>query len=128
MLCFKNHLFSTNARPGITPNKSVASRSPSLVKDAKVPSIPVQSAGQLQAYQYGENRVNLPQYTNDLYEDRFIHPENTNIYRNAFNFDYNDNNFLDPLNGDDLVENEQKEKLCHLRLNRLISFFEQFNS
>ncbi|XP_037025392.1 uncharacterized protein LOC119066834 isoform X2 [Bradysia coprophila] len=118
------------ARPGSTPNKSfVASRSPSLVKDAKALSIPVPSAGQRLAYPPGEHHVNLPQYTKDLFEDRFIHPETiTNYYpQNAFHFDYNDNNFMDQLNdGDDgnFVENEREERLCYLRLSKLILFLE----
>lgn len=120
--------FFINTRPGTTPNKSfVASRSPSLVKDAKALSIPVPSAGQPLAYQHGEHRVNLPQYTNDLFEGHFTHPENINNQPNAFDFDYNDNNFNSQLiDGDStsFVENEQNEKLCYLRLSQLISFLE----
>ena len=102
------------------------------MKDAKAPSIQVQSAGQPQAYQHGEHRVNLPQYTNDHFEDLFIHPETINNHQNAFNFDYNDNdnNIMDQqLNDGDLTfaDDEPNERLCYLRLSKLISLL-QLNS
>lgn len=105
------------------------------MKDAKALSIQVPSAGQHLAYQPGDHHVNLLQYINDHFEDLFIHPENINNHQKAYNsYDYNiaynDNNFLNQLNDDDddddsiFVENEQKEKLCFMRLNKLISFLE----
>lgn len=99
------------------------------MKDAKALSIQVPSAGQRLAYPHGEHHVNLPQYTRDRFGDHSIHPAtiiNDNYQQNAF--DYNDNNFMDQLNGDDdgnfAVENEREERLCYLRLSKLILFLE----
>lgn len=127
---FAIKLSFVNTRPGTTPYKSiVASRSPSLVKDAKALSIPVQSAGQPLVYQHGEHNVNLPQYTNEVFEGHFTQPENINNQPNAFNFDYNDNNYMDFMNqpndaDSNTVENEQNEMLCNLRLSKLISLLD----
>lgn len=103
------------------------------MKDAKAPlTIQVPLAGQRLAYPHGEHHVNLPQYTRDLFEDHSIHPETIiNNPQNTFNFDYNDNNFMDQLNDDAdddgnfvAVENEREERLCYLRLSKLILFLE----